>query len=310
MTPDPVRRQRIVMTGALAAVYIVWGSTYLALRYGLEGGFPPFLLNGVRFISAGGILYVALRVRGHAAPSAAQWANAAKVGVLLLVGGVGLVTIAEDLGVGSGVAATAVAVIPMWSALTAGLWGNWPGRREWLGLATGLAGVVILGLEGDFQASGTGLALVVVAPMLWSFGSVWGTRLDMAPGAMATASQLLAGGVALAVIGPLRGERLTAMPEASAWLALAYLTLLGSVVAYTAYQYLLHTVRPALATSYAYVNPVVAVVLGLTLGNETITGPALLALPVILAGVALVAMPPRRRPARPLRRLLLRRQPA
>ena len=290
------RGSRSTIALALVSVYVVWGSTYLALRYGLEG-FPPFILNGLRFLTAGGAMYLVLRRRGVEKPTREQWWNSIRIAFLMLVGGVALVTVAEDQGVGSGIAATAVAVMPLWAALIGGLYGRWPARREWLGLAIGFLGVVVLAQEGDFRASGLGIALVVIAPMLWAFGSVWGSRKEQSSSAMATAAQLLAGGSALMVLGPLRGERLTEMPPLPAWLALAYLTVMGSIVAYTAYVYLLKTVRPALATSYAYVNPVVAVALGLTLGGESITGPVWVALPLILVGVGLTVTA-RKRPER------------
>jgi drug/metabolite transporter (DMT)-like permease len=290
---SPTSPSGLVVAVALAAVYLIWGSTYLALRFGLEG-FPPFLLNAIRFLVAGGILYGVLRLRGTPAPSRRQWWNAARVGALMLAGGVGLVTIAEDLGVGSGVAATAVAVIPLWAALVSGLFGRWPTRLEWVGLVVGFVGVLVLAQEGDFVSNPTGLILLAIAPILWSIGSVWGSRLDFPRPAMATATQLLAGGAVLALLGALRGERITEFPSAPAWLALAYLIVFGSIVAYTAYVYLLRTVRPALATSYAYANPVVAVALGVTLGAEVLTGPAFIALPLILAGVGLAALASRR----------------
>jgi drug/metabolite transporter (DMT)-like permease len=280
---------RITVLLALMAVYVIWGSTYLALRFGLEG-FPPFLLNGIRFTTAGIIMFGVLLLRGDALPTRRQWWNAGRVAVLMLVGGVGLVTIAEDLGVGSGVAATAVAVIPVWAALVSGMMGSWPGRLEWVGLGVGFLGVAILAREGDFQTSTVGMVLVVVAPMLWAIGSVWGTRLDLPRSGMATATELLVGGVALAVLGPIRGERIDAVPTAGSIVALVYLIVLGSIVAYTAYVYLLQNTRPALATSYAYVNPVVAVALGISLGAEVVTGPVFIALPLILLGVGLVAL--------------------
>jgi len=283
----------LVVGGALAAVYIIWGSTYLAIRFGLEG-FPPFLLSGIRFLVAGVLMYAVLRFRGAPAPTRRHWWNGARVGLLMLVGGVGLVTMAEDAGVGSGVAATAVAVIPLWAALVSGLFGSWPARVEWVGLVLGFGGVIVLAQEGDFGSNPVGMALVVIAPILWAIGSVWGSRLELPQPAMATAIQLLVAGSAMVVLGPLRGERISEVPQASAWLALGYLIVFGSIVGYTAYVYLLRTVRPALATSYAYVNPVVAVVLGVTLGSEVLTGPALIALPLILAGVGLVLLAARK----------------
>jgi drug/metabolite transporter (DMT)-like permease len=227
------------------------------------------------------------------------------VAALLLVGGVGLVTVAEDVGVGSGVAATAVAIIPVWAAIASGLFGSWPRRLEWLGLGVGLAGVLVLAQEGDFQASALGMLLVIVSPILWASGSVWGSRLDMPRPAMATAAQLLAGGLMLTILGLLGGERIEAVPTVGSLLALLYLAVLGSIVAYSAYVYLLGHTRPALATSYAYVNPAVAVLLAMTLGAEVVTGPVFVALPLILGGVVIVALAQRRGPAEvpaPLRR--------
>jgi drug/metabolite transporter (DMT)-like permease len=276
------------LVAALLAVYFIWGSTYLGLRFGLEG-FPPFLLNGIRFLVAGGIMFVVLRSRGEGSPTPRQWRNLALLGIPLFVGGLSLVTVAEDLGVGSGVTATAIAMTPVWAALWSGLFGQWPVRREWIGLIVGLLGVLVLAQEGDFRSSDVGTLLVVISPILWAFGSIWGPRLDLPKGLMAPAAQLLSGGVLLSVIGLVRGERIVEMPPTSAWLALAYLTFFGSIIAFTAYFYLIRTVRPALAISYAYVNPVVAVALGLSLGGEIITGPIFVALPLILLSVALVA---------------------
>ncbi|MGH8914462.1 MAG: drug/metabolite exporter YedA [Acidimicrobiia bacterium] len=291
MTKANTSRPMVVL--ALLAVYFIWGSTYLGMRFGLEG-FPPFLLNGFRFFLAGAIFFIILKVRGKATATRRQWWNAARIGLLLLVFGVGLVTVAEDLGVGSGIAATAIAVTPVWIALTSGLFGDWPHRREWIGLAVGLAGVLFLAQEGDFQTSPLGMALIVISPIIWAFGSIWGSKLDLPAASMTTTIELLTAGVVMTLIGPLIGERITQSPPAVAWAALGYLAIMGSLAGFTAYVYLLSTVRPALATSYAYVNPVVAVALGLSLGGETITGPVFIALPLILIGVAMVATNQRR----------------
>jgi drug/metabolite transporter (DMT)-like permease len=273
---------------SLLSVYFIWGSTYLALRFGLEG-FPPFLLNGLRFTLAGALVYPLARLSGASRPSRSQVWNAARMGTLLLVGGVGGMTLALQAGIGSGLAATAAAVIPVWTALAGGLFGQWPHRREWTGLAAGFVGVVILVQEGDFQASAVGLIFAVLAPMLWSIGSVWGANRRMPSGLMSAAVQLGTAGVLMSLIGLSIGERITVVPDPEAMIAFAYLAVFGSVVAYTAYVYLLDKVRNALATSYAYVNPVVAIALGLTLGEETVTGPVLVALPLILLAVGLVA---------------------
>lgn len=278
---------------SLFLVYTVWGSTYLAIRWGLEG-FPPFLMNGVRLVVAGALLYPIARRRGRDAPSRREWRNAAVVGSILFIGGLGLVTLAEADGVGSGLVASAVAVMPLWAALWSGVFGDWPNRLEWAGLAVGLTGVALLSQEGDFQASPLGTVLMVLSPILWAFGSVVSSRIAMPRGLMASAAQMIGGGLAMTLAGLVRGETIEALPGPGPWLALAYLSIFGSLLGYTAYAYLLANTRPAVATSYAYVNPVVAVALGLTLGDEVIGGWAFAGLPVILLGVALVGLAQRR----------------
>lgn len=287
-------RRRLLVGLALFASYFIWGSTYLGLRYGLEG-FPPFLLNGIRMTMAGGALYAIARRSGAPRPTPRQWVHSGVIGALMFIGGLGLVTIAEDNGVGSGLAASAVAVMPLWVALWAGMLGSWPTRMEWAGLVVGFAGVALLSQEGDFQSTPLGTILLIVAPMLWAFGSVIAPRLSLPKGAMGTAAQMATGGVLLLAAGLVRGETIGAMPSLRAWLALGYLTVFGSLIAYTAYVYLLQTVRHAVATSYAYVNPVVAVGLGVWIGGEVVTGWTAVGLPVILAGVGLVGLAQRRR---------------
>lgn len=294
MNRDP---HRLKVGAAILALYIVWGSTYLALRFGLEGGFTPFLMGGLRFTVAGGAIYWWARRRGSPPPTHREWRSAAVVGGLMLVGGVGLVTIAEDNGVGSGVVATAVAAMPLWMAVLGMGFGNRPRRLEWVGLLIGFGGVVILSFERDFAATTLGLVLVIVSPIFWALGSVLSGHLVLPKGLMGTSSQLLAGGLLLAAAGLIRGERIAAIPSPGAWAAVAYLIVLGSIVAFGAYMYLLATVRPAVATSYAYVNPAVAVLLGVTLGSETVSGWTLAGLPVILLGVAVVGLAQRRQPA-------------
>ena len=251
--------------------------------------FPPFLGNAIRMTTAGAILYAWVVRRGAPAPTIRQWRNGFLVGSLLFVGGLGLVTVAEDLGIGSGLAATAVAMVPVWAAVVSGFFEKWPTKTEWIGLLIGIAGVAILSLEGDFDTVPLGLLLVIIATILWSVGSVWSKHLELPSGSMSTAVQMLAGGLLLGLVGLIGGESITAAPGAKSWLALIYLIGPGSLVAFSAYAYLLRTVRPVLATSYAYVNPIVAVGLGVTLGGEKLTGETWIALPLILAAVGLIA---------------------
>ncbi len=296
MTEPRFSQEKLLVVAALFAVYVLWGSTYLGLKIGLEG-FPPFLLNGIRLIVAGAVLFWWASAKGGVTPTRRQWGNSALLGGLMFIGGLGLVTVAQDQGVGSGLVASGVAVMPLWAALWSGLFGSWPTRLEWLGLAIGFSGVALLSQEGDFQASGLGTALMIIAPISWAFGSVVAGRLDIPKGNMGSAAQMLGGGVLLIVAGLGRGEWIDEPPSLGAWLALAYLITAGSLIAYTAYLYLLAHTRAAVATSYAYVNPAVAIVLGVTLGDEIVGGWAYAGLPVILAGVAMVGFAQKRRQA-------------
>lgn len=286
--PASSSTQRVRGLLAVLAVYLIWGSTYLAIRFAIES-IPPFLMLATRFIIAGGILYLFLRLRGVPAPGWKQWASSAAVGTLLLVGGLGVVSYAEQW-VASGLAALAAAAVPLWVALFAGLWGHWPARREWIGLAIGFLGVGILNLEGGVRASPLAAALLILAPICWAFGSVWSHRLPLPSGLMSSATEMLTGGIVLLVLGLALGERVTVLPTEQSWLALGYLIIFGSLIAFSAYGYLLRNSRPALATSYAYVNPVVAVALGVGLDGERITWVGVLAMLIILAGVMLVAL--------------------
>jgi drug/metabolite transporter (DMT)-like permease len=285
MTKVPASARARVLF-ALVAVYLIWGSTYLGMRIAMEG-YPPFVMGAVRFLAAGAILYGWLRARGVPAPSRRQWRGAAVVGFLLLVVGNGGVAVAEQW-VASSLAAVMVASMPLWAALFSGLLGRWPRAVEWAGLAVGGAGVVMLNLDGDLRASVPGAVALVLSPMCWALGSVWSPKLPLPQGAMASAAQMLTGGAMFAVLSVLQlGDM--GVPSFRSTAALLFLTAFGSLVAYSAYQYLLRTVRPALATSYAYVNPVVAVFLGVFLAGERLTPAAALGTALVLLAVVLVA---------------------
>ena len=264
---------------ALGLLYVIWGSTFLGIRIALEG-FPPLLLAGMRYVIAGALLYGWVRARGEQPPTREQWRSSLIVGTLLVFGNA-CVVVAEQW-VSSGVAAIAIGSVPLWVALMAGLFGRWPSRGEWIGLAIGLAGVAVLQTGGDLKAS--------PACLSWSLGSIWSRRLPLPAGRMASAAQMFAGGAVLTTLALSRGERLTAIPSGRAIAALVYLIVLGSIVAYTAYQFLLSKVRPTLAASYAYVNPVVAVGLGAAIAGETVAPQAVGALALILGGVAMLAL--------------------
>lgn len=281
------RNEQGLIIAAMISLYFIWGSTYLGILWALEG-FSTFMLGGIRFLIAGILLLVVLALRGTPLPSPRQWLNAGAVGILLLVGGNGGVMIAEHT-VSSGLVAVVVASVPLWAALFAGLFGRWPTRLEWVGLVIGFVGVAALVLEGDFRANPLSMLIVVGGTMCWSFGSVWGRRLEMPKGLMASAAQMVMAGVAFMVISIASGEPILA-PTPRAIGALIYLITFGSLIGYTAYGYLLSKVRTTLATSYAYVNPIVAILLGVGLAGESITWLGIGAMVVILASVAMLAV--------------------
>ena len=275
---------------AILALYIIWGSTYLGIRIAIES-IPPLLMMGIRFIVAGGILYLLLRMRGVPNPSRSQWLGSTAVGILLIGGGMGGVATAEQW-VPSSVAAVCIATSPLWISLFAGLWGRWPVRFEWLGLGLGFVGVVLLNLGSGLWASPMGAIILLIAPMCWAFGSAWSHHLQLPPGLMASAAQMLIGGIFVAMMGLILGQRITSLSSTQSLLALLYLVVFGSLIAYSAYGYVLRRVRPALATSYAYVNPVVAVCLGVALAGESVTVLTIVAMVVILVAVALISLGP------------------
>jgi len=274
---------------ALASVYLVWGSTYLGIRFALEGGWPPLLaVSGGRMLLAGGLMYAVLRWRGVAAPTRAQWTSLAVMGLLMMLLGNGMVVLAEEQ-VSSGLAAIAIASMPLWMGLFGAMFGRHPSRGEWLGIGIGFLGVLWLNGGSSLSSAPSGLVMLLIAPIAWAFGSVWSRGRDLPSPFMAAAAQMLCGGVMLVVLGLAMGERLPAAPTAHGTLALIYLALFGSIVGFGAYVWLLNHVRPALASSYAYVNPPIAVLLGAWLGNERFSLHDLGALAAILVGVVVIS---------------------
>lgn len=275
---------------ALGAVYLIWGSTYLGIHFALDGGYPALLaVSGGRMLFAGALLYALLRWRGVAPPTRVQWRSLAMMGVCMMLVGNGMVVLAQR-SVSSGLAAIAIASMPLWMGLFGALYGRHPSRREWLGIAIGFVGVLWLNAGSALSASPLGLSLLLLAPIGWAFGSVWSRGRDLPPPFMTAAGQMLCGGVMLVALGLAMGERLPASPTPLATTALVYLAIFGSIVAFSAYLWLLEHVRPALATSYAYVNPPIAVLFGAWFGGERFGMHDLGAMAVILAGVAVISL--------------------
>lgn len=279
------RRSWVVAT-ALLLVYVVWGTTYFATSIALQT-MPPLLMNAVRFLCAGVVMLLIALWQGHALPTAVQWRNSAVVGGLMVFLAMNLIGLAQKLGIGSGLMAMVVTTMPMWLAL----WTRWGGERvpvtSWIGLGLGVAGAVLLAREGNFSATWLGGLLAFAAPLCWSLGSYASRKLSLPAPAMASAAQWFVGG-AMGLVVALWFEPVPPLSQISAksWAAWVYLLVFGTMVALNAYLWLLQNTSAALAGSYSFVNPAVALVVGVALGGELLTGWVFAALPLI--GAALV----------------------
>jgi len=281
---------------ALLAVYLIWSSTYLAIRIAITE-LPPLVMAGARYCAAGLVMLAIARRRGAAWPSAERWLRVVPSGALLFLCGNGFVVLAERT-VSSGGAAVVCATMPLWTGVLAALGGERPSWREWLSLAIGFVGVLVLMGGPSLSGEPIHLVLVVLSPMCWALGSVLSRRQarEWRFGALlASAMQMLTGGACLMIAGAIRGEQLPAHAGASAWLAVGYLAVFGSLIGFTAYNWLLRNARPVVATSYAYVNPILAVVLGAVISGEPLGATTLIANVLIVGAIALAL----RRPALP-----------
>ncbi|MDB5849593.1 MAG: drug/metabolite exporter YedA [Rhodoferax sp.] len=278
---------------ALLACYFVWGSTYLAIHAALAS-FPPFFQMGTRFLAAAALLMAWVAFRGHALPNRSEWRNALIVGTLMLGGGMGLTAVASTQ-VGSGLIATFIAVVPMMVCGWGLLFGVRPRALEVAGMVVGLVGVGLLARGASFSAAPLGLAALAAACMAWSLGSVLSTtRLPLARGPAGFASEMLCGGVVLMLASTATGEKFDWPPTPMAAAAWVYLVVFGSLIGFSAYLFLLAHATPAMATSYAFVNPVIALLLGVGLAGEVVTAAEWGASGVVLLGVVLILLAARK----------------
>jgi drug/metabolite transporter (DMT)-like permease len=297
------RRGLILLIAAFAAVYIFWGSTYLAIKYAIET-LPPFLMAGARFVFAGSILYAWAWVsRDYEKPTAAHWKTSFIVGTLLLLGGNGGVVFAEHY-ISSSLAALLVATEPFWIVLLGWLWlkGARPNLKVALGLVIGFLGVWLLisgqhtGGAGATAANGSmqiiSTVVIIASALSWAVGSIYGLRAPVSKSSLLTAGmQMISGGTVLLLVSLLSGEWSKfslARVSTNSWLGLMYLIIFGSLVAFTAYSWLLKNAPPAMVATYAYVNPVIAVFLGWLIAGESFTGQMLVGASVIVGSVVLI----------------------
>jgi drug/metabolite transporter (DMT)-like permease len=281
---------------ALIAIYIVWGSTYLAIRYAVET-IPPFMSAGLRFLASGLILLLWRRAAGDAPPTRNQWRSVAIVGTLLLLGGNGLVSWAEQT-IPSGIAALIIGAVPMFLVITEALrpGGVKPTWQAIVGLLIGFGGIYLLVGPSEFSGEGRlnpfGIAALLTACLLWSVGSIYSRGADVPKSAlMMTGGEMLTGSLALFIVSALTGEWRGfsfAQVSVNSWLGLAYLITFGSLIGFASYGWLLHNASVSLTATYAYVNPVVAVFLGNLIAKEPLNSRTLIAAAVIIGSVVLI----------------------
>jgi drug/metabolite transporter (DMT)-like permease len=285
-----------MLVAAFAAIYLIWGSTYLGIRYAIET-IPPLLMMGIRHLTAGTLLYAWARWCGTPAPRLREWIYPAIIGPMLFLGGHGSLAWAEQR-VPSGIAALLVATLPMWIAVLARLWGTERrlSRPSLAGLVLGFLGVLVLfgpdALRHNGDLNLIGAAAVLFGTFIWATGTIYMRNVKMPDSPLLSSSmQMLTGGASLILTATLVGESRNfhfAAVSATSWLALGYLILFGSIIAFTAYTWLHMVAPPSRVATYAYVNPVVAVLLGWAIASEPINLYTWIAMIGILAGVALV----------------------
>ena len=296
MTDGHARASRSQILAAFASIYIIWGSTYLAIRYAVQT-IPPFLMGGLRFVISGALLYAWARYRGAAPPSRIHWRNAIIAGGFLLLGGNGAVVWAEQF-VPSGMTALLVSILPFWLVIIE--WVRPPQRRPAaavvIGLIIGFIGIVVLVGPGNLGGQGDvrplGAVVLILGSLSWAIGSFFSRDADLPQsGLLTTGMEMLGGGALMLIVGVLSGEishfEISRVSAAST-IGLLYLVTFGSLLGFTSYIWLLDKVSPARLGTYAYVNPIVAVVLGWAIANERLSLRTAIAAAIVICAVALI----------------------
>lgn len=276
-----------LVVACLLSIYIVWGTTYYAIKVGIEGT-DPFFLVGTRFTVAGGLLLLWQLLRGQRMPTKAQWLRASLLGFLLLVVGNGGVAFAEHW-VSSGATVALISIMPLATALWSGALGDWPKRMEWVAIAVGAVGAAVMLLGRDLQANVLATLVIILGTTCWSLGTVLSRKLDVPHGPTGFGAEMLAAGIAALIVSALFGEHWVLPTSPRVYFAWAYLVVFGSLIAFSAYRYVVERVSPTLAATYAYVNPPVALFVGWWLGNERFSSNVFIGLPIVLASVGLLA---------------------
>lgn len=274
---------------ALFSIYFIWGATDLGNRFALES-YPPFLLVALRLLLAMIILLGFLKVRGVPFPPTKQIFIALVIGGLMFGGRAGLVALARQEGLGRGIILLGEATVPLWAMVFAFFLGYRPGKLEIAGLVIGIFGMAILYMGSGMQFQPFGVILLLFSPMFWALGSMISTRVSIPQGFMGTAFQMVGGCISMFVLSFLKGEQFPANPTVGATLALILLSVFGTLIAFTAYMYLIQIVSPGLATSYSYVNPIVVIVLGAIVLGEAFPSTGIPAIIVIFISIVLIML--------------------
>ncbi len=297
MNTDAVPTSRLALSPlvicCLASTWLVWGSTYLVIRFALAG-FAPYFMMATRFFAAGGLLLAWQLARGARLPTLREWANAMLIGTLMLCGGMGGVAYAEQT-IASGLVVSFIAVMPLLLVIVNLPFGVYPRRTELLAVGVGLSGVVMLTQGAGLHASPAGLLAISLGVSGWTLGSVLSQRgFALTPGPTGFATEMLCGGVSLLIVSAIRGESWILPTAAGPWISWSYLVVFGSLVAFSAYMVLLERTTPSLAASYSLVNPVVALLLGVSFGAEQVSAWEWFAAAVVMSGIGILFIGRRR----------------
>ena len=288
---DPLAAQgknSLLLIIAIILLYTTWSSTYLAIRIAVRT-IPPLTMTSLRFLSAGLLMYVIALIMGEKQPTMKEIFGGSIVGIILFLVSNVMLCYAEQ-SVSSGLSAVAVSSGAFWICLISGLFGRWPTKMEWLGIAIGFAGIIILATGGEMKGNMAGTIILLVSSIAWAFGSVLSKHVAVPKNFMGSAVEMIAGGLSSLAALYATGGSLNIHPSTESLLALIYLITVGAMVGFSAFMYVFQNARPALASSYSYVNTIGAVILGVFILNEKIGAREIVAIAVVTTAVIIIAM--------------------
>jgi drug/metabolite transporter (DMT)-like permease len=273
---------------AIVLLYITWSSTYFAIRIAVQT-INPMIMIGFRFVFAGILMYVLAICTGSRRPTLKQWMGGFVIGILLFLCSNVLLGYAEQT-VGSGLSAVSVSSGALWICLFSGMFGKWPNRMEWAGIAIGLIGIVILNLGSEMKSNINGMIMLIVSSMIWGLGTVLSKKLPLPSGFMGSAVEMLGGGICTLIMAAATGQDFNVHSSPASMAAFIYLIVAGSMIGFSAFMYVFHHARPALASSYAYVTPIGAIALGIFALHEKINRVEVIAMVFVVIGVLTVIL--------------------